>query len=132
MGPKRPAVASDHDLFRFKLVDLIDSRHELVRLAGLIDRTVVEREVGGRFALARGHLALSSRLVARLLICQTRRLPAMSKRLLTCRRVAGVEPAQGRDGRGDPCGARLRWAQPEDGPGAPASAFFVLVGRLKN
>lgn len=37
MGPKTPPAATDHDLFRLELVNLIDARHELVRLAELID-----------------------------------------------------------------------------------------------
>ena len=37
MKPKQPGVRSDHDLFRMELANIIDSRHELVRLAELID-----------------------------------------------------------------------------------------------
>lgn len=37
MGPKLPQEPNDHDLFRTELVNLIDQRHELVRLAELID-----------------------------------------------------------------------------------------------
>lgn len=36
MGPKKLPAASDHDLFRLKLVNLIDLRHKPV-LAELID-----------------------------------------------------------------------------------------------
>lgn len=37
MGPKPAQSSIDHDLFRTELVNLIDQRHELVRLAELID-----------------------------------------------------------------------------------------------
>jgi IS5 family transposase len=37
MGPKPAESTDDHDLFRTELVNLIDQRHELVRLAELID-----------------------------------------------------------------------------------------------
>lgn len=37
MGPKKPPVASDHDLFRLEPMKLIDPRHELLRLAELIE-----------------------------------------------------------------------------------------------
>jgi IS5 family transposase len=37
MGPKPVEGASDQDLFRTELVNLLDQRHELVKLAALID-----------------------------------------------------------------------------------------------
>lgn len=37
MGPKPVEERTDHDLFRTELVNQIDHRHELVKLAGLID-----------------------------------------------------------------------------------------------
>eukprot|EP01035_Chromulina_nebulosa_P049316 gene49316-66974_t len=37
MGPKPADERVDHDLFRAELVNLIDQRHELVKLAELID-----------------------------------------------------------------------------------------------
>ena len=36
MGPKPRSDADEHDLFRMELVNLIDQRHELVKLASLI------------------------------------------------------------------------------------------------
>ena len=67
MGPKKPPAASDHDLFRLELVNLVDTRHELVRLAELIDWSVFEREFGGQFASTTGRPALPTRLVTGLL-----------------------------------------------------------------
>jgi len=67
MGPKKPPVASSHDLFRLELVNLIDPRHELVRLAELIDWSVFEREFGAQFVSSTGRPALPARLVAGLL-----------------------------------------------------------------
>lgn len=37
MGPKPVEMMDDHDLFRTELVNLIDPRHELVRLVKMID-----------------------------------------------------------------------------------------------
>ena len=37
MGPKPRDVVADVDLFRMELVNLIDQRHELVKLAALIE-----------------------------------------------------------------------------------------------
>jgi hypothetical protein len=37
MGPQPVDERSDHDLFRTELVNLIDHRHELVKLGDLID-----------------------------------------------------------------------------------------------
>ncbi len=37
MGPKSRVDAAEQDLFRMELVNLIDQRHELVKLAALID-----------------------------------------------------------------------------------------------
>jgi len=67
MGPKPPASLTEHDLFRLELVNLIDTRHELVRLAELIDWSVFEREFGGQFVSTTGRPALPSRLVVGLL-----------------------------------------------------------------
>ena len=50
MGPKSPPAASDHDLFRLELITVIDRRHELVRLAELIDWSLFDREFGAQFA----------------------------------------------------------------------------------
>lgn len=37
MGPKSGVDAAEYDQFRMELVNLIDRRHELVKLASLID-----------------------------------------------------------------------------------------------
>lgn len=44
MGPKPVDERSDHDLFRTALVNLIDHRHELVKLGELIDRQAFAEE----------------------------------------------------------------------------------------
>ncbi|MCV2890129.1 IS5 family transposase [Ruegeria aquimaris] len=58
------------DLLRPRLVDMIDLRHELVKLAALIDWEVFEREWAGFFPSATGRPATSPRLVAGLLYRQ--------------------------------------------------------------
>ena len=40
----RPRPAEQDDLLRPRLIDMIDGRHELVRLAALIDWSWFERE----------------------------------------------------------------------------------------
>ena len=58
------------DLLRPRLVDLIDLRHELVKLTALIDWEVFEREWSGFFPSATGRPAIPPRLVAGLLYLQ--------------------------------------------------------------
>jgi IS5 family transposase len=66
MGPK-PAEKHEEDLFRAELVNLIDQRHELVRLAGLIDWAAFERQWSPQFISTTGRPALATRLMAALL-----------------------------------------------------------------
>lgn len=58
------------DLLRPRLVDLIDMRHELVKLAALIDWEFFEREWAGFFPSGTGRPATSPRLVAGLMYLQ--------------------------------------------------------------
>jgi IS5 family transposase len=58
------------DLLRPRLVDMIDPRHELVKLAALIDWEVFEREWAGFFPSGKGRPATEPRLVAGLLYLQ--------------------------------------------------------------
>ena len=66
----RPRPPEQDDLLRPRLVDLIDLRHELVKLAGLIDWEFFQREWAGFFPSATGRPATSPRLVAGLLYLQ--------------------------------------------------------------
>ena len=66
----RPRPPEQDDLLRPRLVDLIDMRHELVTLAGLIDWEFFEREWAGFFPSTTGRPATSPRLVAGLLYLQ--------------------------------------------------------------
>lgn len=52
---------------RPRLIDLIDPRHELVKLAALIDYEVFERERAGFLPCGKGLPATEPRLVAGLL-----------------------------------------------------------------
>ena len=67
MGPKPVDERSDHDLFRTELVNLIDHRHELVRLAELIDWQAFADEWSPQFVSTTGRPALPTRLMAALL-----------------------------------------------------------------
>jgi transposase, IS5 family len=66
----RPRPPEQDDLLRPRLVDMIDPRHELVKLAGLIDWEVFEREWAEFFPSGKGRPATELRLVAGLLYLQ--------------------------------------------------------------
>jgi len=63
MKPGTPLPEQD-DLLRARLVEMIDMRHELVKLATLIDWEVFEREWAGLFPSQTGRPAAPTRLVA--------------------------------------------------------------------
>lgn len=69
MKPNKRTIEQD-DLLRPRLIDIIDMRHELVRLASLIDWEFFEAEWVGFFQSNRGRPASSLRLVAGLLYLQ--------------------------------------------------------------
>ena len=64
MKPKKHEPQPQEELFRNRLENLIDPRHELVRLAKLIDWEVFDREWGPLFADRRGAPAIPTRLIA--------------------------------------------------------------------
>ena len=67
MAPKPRQNAAEQDLFRMELVNLIDQRHELVKLASLIDWRAFEQAWGPKFESTTGRPALPTRLMASLL-----------------------------------------------------------------
>ena len=67
MRAKPPVEPRVDDLFRNELVNIINMRHELVRLAGVIDWSVFDREFGAQFVSTTGRPALPTRRVAGLL-----------------------------------------------------------------
>jgi transposase, IS5 family len=69
MKPRKPPPEQD-DLLRARLVEMIDMRHELVKLAALIDWEVFEREWAGLFPSPVGRPATPTRLVAGLFYLQ--------------------------------------------------------------
>ena len=66
----RSRPPEQNDLLRPRLVDMIDLRHELVKLTALIDWEVFEREWAGFFPSGTGRPATSPQLVAGLLYLQ--------------------------------------------------------------
>lgn len=62
MRPKPPSEPACDDLFRHRLSNLLDQRHELLRLAGLIDWARFEREYGELYAQA-GRPGVPTRLM---------------------------------------------------------------------
>ncbi|WP_146591453.1 IS5 family transposase [Puniceibacterium confluentis] len=69
MKPRKPPPEQD-DLLRARLVEMIDMRHELVKLATLIDWEVFEREWAGLFPSSVGRPATPTRRVAGLFYLQ--------------------------------------------------------------
>jgi transposase, IS5 family len=69
MKPRKPLPEQD-DLLRARLIEMIDMRHELVKLETLIDWDVFEREWDGFFPSHTGRPASSPRLVAGVLYLQ--------------------------------------------------------------
>jgi len=69
MKPHSRAPEQD-DLLRPRLIDMIDARHELVKLAALIDWDFFEREWASFFPSHQGRPATSPRLVAGLMYLQ--------------------------------------------------------------
>jgi transposase, IS5 family len=67
MGPKLNVDAHEQDLFRMELLNLIDLRHELVKLAALIEWPAFEQAWGPKFESTTGRPALPTRLMASLL-----------------------------------------------------------------
>ena len=66
----RSRPAEQDDLLRPRLLDMIDGRHELVRLAALIDWSWFEREWAGFFPAGESRRASHPRLVAGLMYLQ--------------------------------------------------------------
>ena len=66
----RPHAEEQDDLLRPRLVDMIDMRHELAKLAELIDWEFFETAWAGFFPSSRGRPAISPRPVAGLLYLQ--------------------------------------------------------------
>lgn len=66
----RDRASEQDDLLRPRLVDMIDMRHELVKLADLIDWDWFEREWAGFFPSKEGRPATHPRLVAGLMYLQ--------------------------------------------------------------
>ncbi|HEX8569323.1 MAG TPA: IS5 family transposase [Caulobacteraceae bacterium] len=63
MRPKQPTAEDQDDLFRARLANLVDRRHPLVRLAGLIDWGRFETEFGPLYTDATGRPGLPTRLM---------------------------------------------------------------------
>ena len=64
MRPRSQEPSPQDEMFRNRLENLIDQRHELVRLAGLIDWEEFDRQWGPLFSEKRGAPAIPTRLIA--------------------------------------------------------------------
>ena len=69
MGPK-PELPQSGQLFGFPLLEHLNQRHPLIRLAALIDWDAIERVAGEAFQSKRGRPAARPRLIAGLLYLQ--------------------------------------------------------------
>ena len=63
MQPKSQKEDKQSDLFRERLDNILNRRHELYRLAGLIDWDVFEKEFGKFYAVKKGRPGISIRLM---------------------------------------------------------------------
>lgn len=64
MKPKSQETVGQSDLFNTRLEDILNPRHELYRLANLIDWPALDHEFGQFFKPDQGAPALPTRLVA--------------------------------------------------------------------
>lgn len=64
MKPKSQESSGQNDLFNVRLADLLDQRHELYRLANLIDWQTLEQAFGQYFVFEKGAPGLPTRLIA--------------------------------------------------------------------
>jgi len=69
MGPK-PETTQSGQLFGYPLLEHLNQRHPLLRLAGLIDWEAIARVAAGTFSSRRGRPAVRGRLIAGLLYLQ--------------------------------------------------------------
>jgi IS5 family transposase len=68
MQPKERRETGEQDLFRFRLDQIIDLQHALVRLARTIDWRFLEEKFGAVYTDKPGHAPLPTRLMAGLAI----------------------------------------------------------------
>jgi transposase, IS5 family len=67
MRPKKPKMTGDGDLFRARLDQIINMKHELVQLAGKIDWDWIDREIAPLYS-DRGRPGIETRFVIGLLL----------------------------------------------------------------
>lgn len=63
MRPRQPASTDTHDLFRHRLENLLDQRHELVRLAGILDWERFDETFGALYCPVNGCPGKATRLM---------------------------------------------------------------------
>jgi transposase, IS5 family len=62
MRPKKPETTAEGDLFRARLDQIINLKHELVQLGAKIDRNWIDREIAPRYS-EKGRPGIESRFV---------------------------------------------------------------------
>ena len=67
MRPKKPERTGEGDLFRVRLDQVLNSKHELVKLAGKIDWDWIDREIAALYS-DKGRPGIESRFVIGLLL----------------------------------------------------------------
>ena len=70
MRPKKPQTTSEGDLFRARLEQIINMRHELVQLASKIDWDWIDQEIAPLYS-AKGRPGIETRFVIGLLLLST-------------------------------------------------------------
>ena len=67
MRPKKPETTGEGDLFRARLEQIIDLKHELVQLAGTIDWDWIDREIAPLYS-DKGRPGIETRFMIGLLM----------------------------------------------------------------
>jgi IS5 family transposase len=67
MRPKKPKATSEDDLFRARLDQIINLKHELVQLGGKIDWDFIDREIAPLYS-EKGRPGIETRFVIGLLL----------------------------------------------------------------
>jgi IS5 family transposase len=116
MRPKSPSPSATDDLFRNRLSNILDQRHALLRLAGLINWSRFEQEYGALYA-EHGRPGLPTRLMVGLHLLK--HIKALSDEQVCAQ---WVENPYFQASAGKPIfSTNCRWSAPQCHAGASAS-----------
>ena len=70
MKPRKPMPLPQDDLFKVRLVDIVNPQHPLVEMKDIIDWPLLDQELGHEFCATNGASALPTRLMVGLMYLQ--------------------------------------------------------------